>query len=74
MKAVVCTKYGPPEVLKLKEVDKPVPQADEILIRNYATTAHIGDTKIRGLKPGFGPLNLISILPSCHRNPVNSEI
>ncbi len=56
MKAVVCTKYGPPEVLKLKEVDKPIPQADEILIRNYATTAHIGDTKIRGLKPGFGPV------------------
>lgn len=56
MKAIVCTKYGPPDVLQLKEVEKPVPKAKEVLIKIHATTAHIGDTKIRGLKPGFGPL------------------
>ena len=55
MKAVVCTRYGPPEVLQLREVKTPVPKEDEVLIRIHATTAHIGDTKIRSLKPGLGP-------------------
>ncbi|MCP4294284.1 MAG: NAD(P)-dependent alcohol dehydrogenase [Proteobacteria bacterium] len=56
MKAIVCTKYGPPEVLELQEVDKPTPKDNEVQIRIYATTAHVGDTKIRGFKPGLGPV------------------
>jgi NADPH:quinone reductase-like Zn-dependent oxidoreductase len=56
MKAVVCTKYGPPEVLQLKEVEKPIPRDNEVLIKVKATTAHIGDTKIRRLEPGLGPV------------------
>ena len=47
MKAIVCTKYGPPEVLQLSEVPKPIPKDDEVLIEIYATTCHIGDVRIR---------------------------
>lgn len=48
MKAIVCTKYGPPEVLQPADVPKPAPLDNELLIRIHATTCHIGDVRIRG--------------------------
>jgi NADPH:quinone reductase-like Zn-dependent oxidoreductase len=53
MKAVVCTKYGPPDVLQLREVEKPVPRDNEVLIEVHATTAHIGDVRIRSFNVPF---------------------
>ncbi|MCJ7447163.1 MAG: NAD(P)-dependent alcohol dehydrogenase [Bacteroidales bacterium] len=48
MRAIVCTKYGPPEVLKIKEVEKPAPKGDEVLIKIYATAVTASDIFIRG--------------------------
>jgi NADPH:quinone reductase-like Zn-dependent oxidoreductase len=48
MKAVVCTKYGPPEVLQLKDVEKPTPKDDEVCIKIHSTAVTASDIYIRG--------------------------
>ena len=49
MKAIVCTKYGPPDVLQLREVEKPVPGDNDVLIRICAATVTMGDVELRTL-------------------------
>lgn len=62
MKAYVCTKYGPPEVLKLIEVDKPTPKKNEVLIKVKATSVNSGDVRLRALRVDDGALGSITKL------------
>ncbi|MCI4650901.1 NAD(P)-dependent alcohol dehydrogenase [Phaeodactylibacter sp.] len=50
MKAVICPKYGPPEVLEIKDIPRPVPKKYEVLVKVIASTVNTGDVRIRGLR------------------------
>ena len=51
MKAIVYTEYGPPEVLQLKEVEKPTPKEDEVLVKVYAASVNYSDWSFVRGKP-----------------------
>lgn len=69
MKAMVCTKYGSPDVLQLKEVDKPVPLDDEVLIRIHAASINSRDWRFMRAKPFF-----IRLMPGGFLKPKNSVL
>jgi NADPH:quinone reductase-like Zn-dependent oxidoreductase len=50
MRAVICTRYGPPEVLRLAEVERPTPRRNQVRIRIVATSVTVSDCVVRGLK------------------------
>jgi NADPH:quinone reductase-like Zn-dependent oxidoreductase len=58
LKAVVCTKYGPPEVLQLKKVEKPTPRDDEVLVKIHAAAVTVSDCIVRS-----GKVNLLLWIP-----------
>ena len=60
MKAIACTKYGPPEVLQLQEVEKPAPRNNEVCIKIFATAVTASDCIVRGFKlPVWQPMGLM---------------
>lgn len=72
MKAIVYETYGPPEVLGLKELPKPIPKDKEVLIRIHATTVTSGDWRARSLNmpAGFGLLGRLFFGLSKPRQPI----
>ena len=66
MKAIICTKYGSPDVLQLREVEKPVPQEDEVLIHIHAASLNSRDLRMLRAKPFF-----IRLMPGGLMQPKN---
>ena len=72
MRAVVYERYGPPEVLELREIPKPTPTDHEVLIKIHATTVSALDWRVRSLSgpKGFGFLMRLALGPSRPRRPI----
>jgi NADPH:quinone reductase-like Zn-dependent oxidoreductase len=72
MKAIVYERYGPPEVLQLKEVTQPTPKGNEVRIRIRATTVTSGDCRVRSLNmpAGFGLISRLVLGVSRPRQPI----
>ncbi len=67
MKAIVCPKYGPPDVLKYKEVEKPAPQDDEVLIKVRAASINSRDWRMMRANPPFIRFSMGFLKP---KNPI----
>jgi len=67
MKAIVCTKYGSPNVLQLKEVENPTPKDNEVLIRVRAASVTAADCMMRKITPFYGRFFIGLIRP---KNPI----
>jgi NADPH:quinone reductase-like Zn-dependent oxidoreductase len=72
MRAAVCERYGPPEVVRIREVPTPMPADDEVLIRASATTVNSGDARVRALRVprGLGPLLRVRLGLRGPRQPI----
>lgn len=72
MKAIVYERYGPPEVLELRDLEKPAPKDNEILIKTHATTVTSGDWRARSLNlpTGFGLMGRLMFGITKPRQPV----
>ena len=66
MKAIVCTKYGSPDVLQLQEVEKPAPKDDEVLIKIHAASINSRDWRMMRANPFF-----IRLMPGGFLQPKN---
>jgi len=70
MKAAICRKYGPPEVLKIEDVEKPIPKDNEVLVKIHATTVTVADVTLRsGMKDFSLFLRLIARIMEGLRKP-----
>lgn len=72
MKAIVYTKYGPPEVLQLKEIDKPIPEDNEVLVKVQAASVNAGDWRLMRADPF--PVRLSSGFLKPKHNILGSDI
>ena len=63
MKAIVYSRYGSPDVLQLKEVDKPVPGDHDVLVRVYASSVNFGNMALVRGKPYLSRLGTGFLLP-----------
>lgn len=72
MLAAICTAYGGPDVVHLREIDTPVPRDKEVLIRIHATTVSSGDCRLRGsnFPTGFGLMGRLIFGASRPRQPI----
>ena len=61
MKAAVCERYGPPEVVQIKDVPMPVPKAGELLVESHAATVNSGDARLRALRVPRGMSALVRV-------------
>ena len=76
MRAAVYSRYGPPEVVRVEEVEKPAPGPGELLVRVRATAVSSGDNRARGLElpPGFGPMGRLMFGLRGPRQPILGSV